>query len=266
PASSCWCPAAPACAGCSPWSSSRTWTPARTRCCWCSTSWWPWSPACCSATCCCRRARTSEPPVRAQKETPAPGPAFPRRGRLLAAGLLDHPLARALGGLGRGRGGCARDQELGHIAALGDIGRQPARLLAAAGPGFLRVFRVAVLRRHLAQLAGAAAAGRGAGAAAARGAEQLLDGVALGLGQFDQLAADLGDRGPLRQQGLALLGGGDQGTQFPGRQRTQINRHHILRQSWEARPWAIDCRIIQCNKPGNERCVKKKRPDYRRII
>src|SRR5690606_6702117 len=87
-------------------------------------------------------------------ETPAGAGASVCSG-LLAAGLLDHPLARALGGLGGRRRGDTGNQELAQVAALGGIGRQPARLLATAGPGFLRVFRVAVLRRDLAQLAGA---------------------------------------------------------------------------------------------------------------
>src|SRR6478735_6896469 len=45
------------------------------------------------------------------------------------------------------------DQELVELASLAGFRRQPARLLAAAGPGFLRVGRIAVLRRDLAELA-----------------------------------------------------------------------------------------------------------------
>src|SRR5690606_39090754 len=42
------------------------------------------------------------------------------------------------------------DQEILELLALGGVRGEPARLLAAAGPGFLRVGRVTVLRRDLA--------------------------------------------------------------------------------------------------------------------
>src|SRR3546814_15644397 len=56
------------------------------------------------------------------------------------------------------------DQEVFGLLALGGEGLEPARLLAAAGPGFLRIGRIAVLRRPLLSglLAGLARLRRGA--------------------------------------------------------------------------------------------------------
>src|SRR5690606_28178151 len=86
------------------------------------------------------------------------------------------------------------------------------------------------------QLAGAGrsggrAAGAGGGGAGPFGAEQLLDGVTLGLGQLDQPAAHLGDGRALGQQRLALLGGGNQGVQLAGGKGVQVNGHQVLRLS-----------------------------------
>src|SRR5690606_37007467 len=65
--------------------------------------------------------------------------------RCPAARIVPHATDMA-----RGPAGSLLDQEVLDLLALGGIRGQPARLLAAAGPGFLRVGRVAVLRRHLA--------------------------------------------------------------------------------------------------------------------
>src|SRR5690606_35172989 len=100
------------------------------------------------------------------------------------------------------------DQEILELLALGDLRGQPARLLAAAGPGFGGVGRIAVLRRHLAQLApGGLLRGLPAGClrGAAAGAEQFLDGVTLGGGEIDDPLADRGDRLALPEHGLATL-------------------------------------------------------------
>src|SRR3546814_933539 len=122
------------------------------------------------------------------------------------------------------------DQEiLDLLALLGQRGH-PARLLAAAGPGFLGIGRVAVFRRDLAQLAAlfrrlARRCRRLRGAAA----EQLGDGVTLGLGQLAQLAAHGGDGLALLERGLEGLGLGDQRLQFFGRKAVQIDCHQNLR-------------------------------------
>src|SRR5690606_33184036 len=106
------------------------------------------------------------------------------------------------------------DQELVHVAAFAGIGRQPARLLAPTGPGLLRIGRVAVLRRYLAErlarLLGRAAGGAGGAGSAGARAEQFLKGVTLVLGLLGELLADLADRLALAQRGLALLGLADQ--------------------------------------------------------
>src|SRR5699024_4516198 len=102
------------------------------------------------------------------------------------------------------------DQEILDLLALGDLCRQPARLLAAAGPGFGLVGRVAVLGRDLAKLA--ALPGRlfrhlaGGGLRAGGAAEQFLDGVALGFGLGGDLGANRRDRLALLQGCLAALG------------------------------------------------------------
>src|SRR5690606_13678008 len=98
-------------------------------------------------------------------------------------------------------------------AAIAGIGGQPARLLAATGPGVVGVGRIPILRRDLAErlaclLGGAARRARSRGSAT--GAEQLGDGVTLVLGQLVELLAHLGNRLALVQRGLALLGLADE--------------------------------------------------------
>src|SRR5690606_6182367 len=92
---------------------------------------------------------------------------------------------------GPGRAGLfLLDEEILDLLALGDLGRQPARLLAAAGPGFRRVGGVAIFRRHLAELAPGGLLGRflrrrRGPADGGTAAEQFLDGIALGRGEID---------------------------------------------------------------------------------
>src|SRR3546814_16302686 len=121
------------------------------------------------------------------------------------------------------------DPEVLDLLALRRQRGAPARRLAAAGPGFLGIGRVAVFRRDLAQLAAlfrrlARRCRRLRGAAA----EQLGDGVTLGLGQLAQLAAHRGDgRAPL-ERGLEGLGLGAQRITFFGRKAVQTDFHQNL--------------------------------------
>src|SRR5690606_6772995 len=118
------------------------------------------------------------------------------------------------------------DQEILELLALGELRRQPARMLAAAGPGFRRIGRVAVLRRHLSPGGGfpGRLLGRLGGGPADRGTgtEQFLDGIALGRREIDDPLADRGDRLALLQDGLAALGLGDEGIELLGGKCGQI--------------------------------------------
>src|SRR5690606_26723432 len=78
---------------------------------------------------------------------------------------------------------------------------------------------------------------------------------ALGLGQLGQLGADLGDGRALGKLGLALPGGGDEGTQFPRGKVIQVDRHQVLRSIEGNSPSvgnAIPRSLMQENTGGNE--------------
>jgi len=114
------------------------------------------------------------------------------------------------------------------LASTGQRG-EPARLLAAAGPGFLGVGRVAVFRRHFAEFAACARTGLGAlGRTTGGCAEQLLHRIAFGLDELGDLAAHRRDGRALGQLVLLLLGLGDQGAELLGGKVTQVNRHQFL--------------------------------------
>src|SRR5690606_19328716 len=163
-------------------------------------------------------------------------------------------------------GGCRRfssmavgrrslDQEFLELAALLGLRRQPARLLAAAGPGFLAAGRVAVLRRDLAQAAalgglaclagGAGRGGRGLLRAGGLDAVQVLEGPAGALQELGDGGLHLVGGLALGQHLLALVGTGDQLGELPGVQAVDVDGHpegFLIRGACRA-AWKIAWRI-----------------------